>query len=190
MITFTLKRSAVAAAMVALIVGFAQPAAAQLNSNEATVDLNAELPESLTVSVLPGNVNFMLTSGSATNSGNTPVAVTTQWTLALTRTNVKVFGYFMSDSAALVHTVPLNDTDIPSNRIEVSVNGGALAPFNQTVTFGAPNAGRQLADQDLTSLTIVSQRTDNLSLNINLLGYTLPADVYTGTLRLRAQATP
>ena len=39
-------------------------------------------------------------------------------------------------------------------------------------------------------LTASGQRTDTLGLNINLSGYVLPADTYTGTLRIRAQATP
>jgi hypothetical protein len=174
----------------ALLVLRVDPAAAQLSSNEATVSLNAELPESLTVQVLPASVNFVLTSGSASNPGNVPVAVTTSWTLALTRSALAVYGYFSSSSVALQHTTPLSTFDIPSARVEVSVNGGGNQAFDQTVAFGAANAGRQLASQAINALTVVGQRTDNLALNINLTSYTLPADVYTGTLRLRAQATP
>ena len=89
-----------------------------------------------------------------------------------------------------MHTAVTNSVDIPSSRVEVSVNGGASQPFNQTVAYGAANAGRELATQSLTVLNIAGSRTDTITLNINLSSYVLPADVYTGTLRHRAQATP
>src|SRR5713101_2573857 len=123
------------------------PAWAQLNSAEATATLSATLPESLTVTLLPGAVSFVLTSGSATNAGNVSITATTSWTLAVTRTNLALYGYFSSASAALVHSALTNTTDIPSARVEVSVNSGALAPFDQTVAFGAASAGRQLFSQ-------------------------------------------
>jgi hypothetical protein len=173
-----------------LLLGVPSQAAAQLNSNEGTVTLSATLAESLTVSVLPGSVSFTLTSGSATNAGSTTVAVTTSWALALTRDTIKLYGYFSSASAALAHTSVVNTVDIPSSRVEVSVNGGANQAFDQTVAYGAANAGRQLFSQDLTVLNIAGSRTDTLALNINLGSYVLPADVYTGTLRLKAQGTP
>ena len=176
--------------VIAILAGAPTPAAAQLNSNESTVTLSAQLQESLTVSVLPGLVNFSLTSGSSTNAGSTSVAVTTNWALELTRDTVKLHAYFSSASAALVHTSLTNTVDIPSSRVEVSVNGGANMPFNQTVAFGAANAGRELYSQALTVLNISGGRTDTIALNINLGSFVLPADTYTGTLRLRAQATP
>ncbi len=179
----------VAIAMV-LIVAVATPAWAQLNSNESTASLTAVLPESLTVTLLPNAVAFTLTSGSATNSGNLTIAATTTWTLAATRTSLALYGYFSSAATALVHTSPANTIDIPSSRVEISVNGGASAAFDQTVAFGAASAGRQLASQAITPLTSNGSRTDTLALNINLSGYVLPADTYTGTLRIRAQATP
>jgi hypothetical protein len=166
------------------------PAAAQLNSTETTATLTAILPESLSVSLLPGAVNFTLTNNSATNAGSASISATTAWALAVTRTNVSLYGYFSSATAALVHTAASSTTDIPSSRVEVSVNGGANAPFDQTVVFGAANGGRQLFSQAVTVLTANSSRTDTLALNINLSGYSLPADTYTGTLRIRAQATP
>ena len=185
-----LKHFGTAAIFAMFVFAGPRPAAAQLNSNEASVSLSATLLESLTVSVLPGAVNFSLTSGSATNPGNVTVAVTTSWTLALTRDTVTLYGYFSSASSALAHTSPVNTVDIPSSRVEVSVNGGANQPFNQTVAFGAAGAGRQLASQSISVLNVIGSRTDTVALNINLSSYQLPADVYTGTLRLRAQGTP
>jgi hypothetical protein len=166
------------------------PAQAQLNSNEAALVMTAELLESLTVVVLPGLVNFSLTSGSATNAGSTPVTVTTTWALALTRSSLKLYAYFSNSSAALAHTLPANTTDIPSSRFQIAVNGGSFAAVNQTVTFGGESAGLQLYSQALTALNIAGTRVDTLTFNIDLSSYVLPVDVYTGTLRLRAQATP
>ena len=183
-------RIRVALLVLAATVGTSSTAAAQLNSGEATATLTAVLPESLSVILLPGAVTFTLTSGSATNAGSLSIAATTVWTLAVTRTDLTLYGYFSSASAALVHTIPTNTMDIPSERVEVSVNGAAAVPFNQTVPFGAASAGRQLVTQAISLLTATGQRTDTLALNINLSNYGLPADAYIGTLRIRAQTTP
>jgi hypothetical protein len=168
----------------------AGPASAQINSAESTAALTATLAESLTVALLPGAVTFTLTSGSVTNAGSVTISATTTWALSVTRTNLALFGYFSSAPTALAHTAVTNTVDIPSSRVEVAVNGGALTPFNQTVAFGAASAGRQLFTQAITVATASGSRADTLALNINLGGYGLPADTYTGTLRIRAQATP
>jgi hypothetical protein len=173
-----------------VLLGIPATASAQLSSNEGSVALAATLLESLTVAVAPGTVNFSLTSGSATNAGSAPLVVTTTWALTVGRTNLKVFAYFDSASAALAHTDPLNSVDIPSSRVQVSVNGGANQALDQTVAFGAAGAGRQLVNEDLTIVTISGSRADTVDLNINLNGYVLPADAYVGTLHIRAQATP
>ena len=185
------RRSSFASIVLTLaIVGVAAPARAQLNSSEVTAALTAVLPESLSVSLLPAATTFTLTSGSATNAGSVTIAATTSWTLALTRTSVALYGYFSSATTALAHTIVTNTVDIPSSRVEVSVNGGALAPFDQTVAFGAASAGRQLFTQSISALNATGSRADTLALNINLSSFVLPADTYTGTLRIRAQATP
>jgi hypothetical protein len=133
---------------------------------------------------------FTLTAGSATNAASATITATTSWTLSATRTSVALYGYFSTAAAALVHTNGSNTVDIPSSRVEISVNGGALAAFDQTVAFGAASAGRQLITQAITVANATGSRADTLALNINLAGYLLPADIYNGTLRIRAQATP
>lgn len=185
-----IRRRLLHCAAVLAVLTIAVPAHAQLNSSESTVTLTAVLPESLTVTLLPNAMSFTLASGSATNAGSTTVSATTSWTLAATRTNISLYGYFSSATAALVHTAVSNTVDIPSSRVEASINGGANAAFDQTVAFGAASAGRQLFSQAITALTATGSRTDTLALNINLSSYALPADSYTGTLRIRAQATP
>lgn len=146
--------------------------------------------ESLTVTLSPGAVNFALTRNSAVNAGNTAIAATFTWSvLPLVRNNVSLYAYFSSSTAALVHGNPANTVDIPSARVEVSINGAARVPFNQTVPFGAASAGRLIFSQNI-NLNGSGNHTDSLALNINLSSYNLPPDTYTGTLRLRARATP
>lgn len=151
---------------------------------------SATAQESLSVSLAPASVSFTLSAGSGTNAGSVPVAVTVNWVLLPIRTSISVYGYFTNAAAGLAHSSPANPIDIPSSRVEVSVNGGGYAAFNQTVPFGAAGAGRRVAQQAITVLNLLGQRTDTLRLNINLSGYTLPADTYTGSLRIRVQATP
>jgi hypothetical protein len=146
--------------------------------------------ESVTVSLLPGSVTFALTTGSATNAASQTIAATTSWTVLPLRNNISLFAYFTSAAAALAHVSAANTIDIPSSRVEVSINGAANVPFNQTVAFGGAAAGVQIFSQSINAVQAVGNRTDNLLLNINLSGYVLPADTYQGTLRLRARATP
>jgi hypothetical protein len=145
---------------------------------------------SITVSLVPASVAFALTRDSASNPGNATLSVTTAWSVLLPGQTIALYGYFASASAALAHTTPANIVDIPSSRVSVSVNGGAAAAFDQIVAFGAAGAGRRLVSQGVTLLTLSGNRTDTLALNINLSGYTLIPDTYTGTLRIRAQVTP
>ena len=152
--------------------------------------VSARAQESLSVSLTPGAVSFSLSADSATNAGSVPVAVTVNWLVLPIRTSISVYGYFTNAAAGLAHASPANPVNIPSSRVEVSVNGGGLAAFNQTVPFGAAGAGRRVALQAITILNLLGQRTDTLQLNINLSGYALPADSYIGSLRIRVQATP
>jgi hypothetical protein len=146
--------------------------------------------ESLTVSLLPAAVNFSLTTGSATNAGSQTIAATTSWTVLPIRNTISLYVYFASATSALTHVSAANTVDIPSSRVEVSINGAAKVPLDQTVQFGAPAGGRLVFAQSINILQIIGNRTDNLDLNINLAGYILPADTYQGALRFRARATP
>jgi hypothetical protein len=115
------------------------------------------------------------------------VTVTTTWVLSASRQNLGLFGYFSSATAALVHTDSGNTIDIPSSRVEAKINSGSAVPFDQIVTFSPTAAGRTIFTQSVTPATAAGTRNDTLDLNINLATFPVPADVYTGTLRLRAQ---
>jgi hypothetical protein len=154
--------------------------------------------QSVTVSISGTQVQWNtangnpLNPGSAANAGNTPIVVTTTWdnlqpgggrTLSL-------YAYFGSATAALVDTLCFSAcTNIPSSGVELSINGAALAPINQTGPFGAAGASLQIFSLRITGSNKNGTRADTLNFNINL--STLPlleAGTYTGTLFVQAQA--
>lgn len=167
----------------------ASMASAQLNSGAQAIALNANLAESLTLTLSATSVNFTLSAGSANNPGSAGVTATTTWTLAPGRTSVGVYAYFTSATSALTDGVD----NIPSSAFYIADNGGASTPLTNSVAFGAANAGLKLATVAITAANRSSSHTDAMAFNINLTGGTLPqlpANAYTGTLNIQAQATP
>jgi hypothetical protein len=157
---------------------------AQLNSSGINVTLNASLLELVTISATPTTVNFTLV-GSGTSTGNSAISITTTWVLAIGRSNLKLYGYFSSSTAALSDGSGHN---IPSSSVSGSVNSGSYAAFTSTTPF-ATASGLQIFTQSVSGITLDSNRTDSLALEINTTGLNLPAASYTGTLVLEAQAT-
>jgi hypothetical protein len=61
------------------------------------------------------------------------------------------------------------------------------------VAFGVANSGLLMANVAITGTNKNASRTDQMAFNIDLSGGTLPqlpADTFTGTLNIQAQATP
>jgi len=168
-----------------------QTAFGQVNSNTATVTLNAALAESLTVSVSPSTVSFSLVPGG-TAMGSAPVAITTTWVLASTRAAITLDGSFGTSTAALTGS-SLPTVSIPSLAVYGLMSTGlpvTFTAFTADTALGTVGAGLPLFIQVLTSTNRSSSRTDNLTLEINLT--TMPqlpaASNYTGSLFLQAQA--
>jgi len=163
-----------------------------LNSGVQAINLNAQLAESLTLSLTANSVNFTLASGSATNAGSTGITATTKWTLKPGRTAVTVDAYFASATAALTDGgTPANN--IPSSAFKIADNAGPSTALTSTVAFGGASAGLRLENISITGANKNSQVTDAMTFNIDLSGGTLPqlpAGTYTGTLNIQAQATP
>ncbi len=163
----------------------------QVDSNTATVSLNATLAESLSVSVSPSTVNFSLIAGG-TAVGSAPVAITTAWILSSTRAAITLDGSFGTSAAALTGS-SLPPVSIPSLAVYGLMSTGlpvTFTAFTLNTALGTAGAGLPLFVQVLTSSNRNSSRTDNLTLEINLT--TLPqlpaASNYTGSLFLQAQA--
>jgi hypothetical protein len=165
-------------------------AKAQIASGVASVQLNATLKESLTVSATPANVSFNLIAGG-TAQGNVPVGITTTWVLNGSRSSVTLSGYFSSSTAALTDGAA-TPTNIPSSDVLGQVTTGlptAFTAFTQSAPVGTAGAGLELFKQSISAANRSTTRTDNLNLQINLTGLPqLPAGTYTGTLNLQAQA--
>src|SRR5581483_537084 len=76
-------------------------ASAQLNSTAQTIALNANLAESLTLSLSANAVNFTLAAGSAANAGSTNIAATATAGLRPRRTAVGVYAYVANAACGL-----------------------------------------------------------------------------------------
>jgi len=186
--TVSLTRNLAVVLAVAFVASMASAQA--LNSGAQTIALNADLQESLTLNLSANAVNFTLTAGSAANAGSTNITATTAWTLKPGRTAVGVYAYFVNAAAALTDGAGDN---IPSSAFFIADNGGASTALTNTVAFGGANAGFRMANVPITAANRSSNRTDVMAFNINLTGGTLPqlpANTYTGTLNIQAQATP
>ena len=181
---------AVRLAVLALTIALASMASAQvLNSGAQTINLNAQLAESLTLSLTANAVNFTLASGSASNAGSTGITATTKWVLKPGRTAVGVYAYFASAAAALTDG---GGNNIPSSAFKIANNAGPSTALTATTPFGT-TSGYQMENITITGANKNSQATDAMTFNIDLSGGTLPqlpAGTYTGTLNIQAQATP
>src|SRR5712691_1839311 len=167
--------------VLALLMAVTPASWAQFNSNQPTVNLNAVLGESLTVTASPGTVNFTLaTSGPAI--GSAPIAITTAWALGSGRTSVTLLAYFTTANAltdGAGHNIP------PAN-VSGSVNSGAFATFTSAGAFSTQSL--QVFSQAVAAGTYNSSRSDNLNLKIDTTGLGLPVGTYTGVLNIQAQA--
>jgi len=180
----------VAAVALGLALATTMASAQALNSGAQAITLNATLAESLTLSLSANAVNFTLAAGSAANAGSTNITATTTWVLKPGRTAVGVYAYFASAAAALTDG---GGNNIPSSAFFIADNAGPSTALVNTVPFGGALAGLQLANVAITGANKNSNRTDLMAFNINLTGGTLPqlpANTYTGTLNIQAQATP
>lgn len=166
----------------ALVGVMAAPSHAQVNSNNATVALNATLAESITVTAGPGTVTFTL-APTGTSAGSAPVSITTAWSLASTRTGISLYAYFSSGNA-------LTDGaghNIPTTNVSGSVNGGATSAFTAATPFAAN--GKTVFSQAVGAGTFSGSRgPDTIDLSITTTGLGLPSGSYTGTLNIQAQA--
>jgi len=188
----------VLASLVLLAGSLLVPASWAQNNSIGPLTLNAAaLPaaplEFLTVTINSGNiVNFTLAPNTAANAGSTTTNVTTAWRLRRGRRAVAVWAYFTSANSALVHQTAGNTTDIPSSAVKIQVNGaGAYNPLTVASPFNAAASGLQIGGTRITFRNGIGTRTDTLSYQIDTtIVPQLPADRYTGTLNIQAQATP
>ena len=194
------KRTGFSALTVLCVLGLASMAsAAVLNSNQTSVTLTANAPESLTVALNGNSVNFgTVTPGSVNPTADT-VQVTTTWKLKAGRSAVNVYAYFVDATKALVNaTDAAANPNIPSSAVKIQ--GGSLASWTavssssaNTAGFGGAAAGLTLGTTTIDATNKNGSSNPTYSFELDLTGGTLgqlPADSYSGTLYIQAQATP
>jgi len=154
-----------------------------LNSNNATVKLNAIMSESLTVAAGPATVNFTPLAPNGLTPGDNPIAITTTWALKSTHASVSLYAYFASINAL----TDGSGDNIPTSKVTGKIDGAAVGvPFTGVTPFGN---GVMVFSVLLGGVgTFNSTHADTIALTIDTTGLNLPAATYTGLLNVEAQA--
>jgi hypothetical protein len=154
------------------------------------IALVATKTSQLSVTVTSGAVQSIPSlTDNAVNSFPTPVVITTTWDVNPGQTNtVNLMAYFSTPAQALTG----GTTQIPSSRVLGRMTTGlpvAFTAITQNAVGGVGTAGGSLKlfAQNISGPNKKSSRTDNLNLQIDLVGFpTLAPGTYSGTLNLRA----
>ena len=170
----------------------AQEARAQAGTVSAAqvIALAATKTSQLSVTVTSGAVQSIPSlTDNAVNNFPTPVVITTGWDVNPGQTNtVNLMAYFTTPAQALSG----GSTQIPSSRVLGRVTTGLPVAFTATTQnavagVGTAGGSLRLFSQNITGANKKANRTDNLNLQINLVGFpTLAPGTYSGTLNLRA----
>jgi hypothetical protein len=145
---------------------------------------------SLTINVSATSVTFTLIPGTALNVGTPSLSITSTYNVSIRQTaNITLYAFFSSPTAALKHTQATNTVDIPTSAVQGNPNGTGYVSFTSTSPFSAAATAMKVWNAIVTGSSKDQNRTDTLILNINLSSLPqLPADTYSGTLFLQAQA--
>jgi hypothetical protein len=174
-------------AVAGMLVGVG-PLAGQNPSNAPNVTLAAVKAETLTLTINSGAaVDFDLDAGTVA-AGDVAVNVTLDWSVQGNRTDLELWGAFSSAADALTDGF---GNSIPSSAVEGALNGGGFSPFTATSTgsfLGAAGAALMLYTVDPSGGNHTGTRTDDVTLQIDQTGLTLPAGTFSGTLTLQATA--
>lgn len=179
----------IAFAAIALSAGVAS-AQSGLLSATATVSLSAVKQAALTVTVNSGATQTLATlTNNAVNSFPTPVSITTSWDLHPSTGALVLVGYFSTPAQALANGTNYIASSLVRGRLGT---GGAFNPFSgAAVAGGSSTAGvaggtLSLFTTNINGTNKVASRTDDLYLQLNLVGQSPVPGTYTGTLNLRA----
>lgn len=164
--------------------------ARELPAQARIISLAATAPSALSVAVTSGAVQTIAgLADNAVNNFPSPVVIQTTWDVKPGQTNtVQLVAYFTVPAQALVG----GTTQIPSSRILGRMTTGLPVAFTAITQNGVGAVGTAGGSLRLFSVNISganknSARTDNLDLQLNLVGLPpLPAGSYTGVLNLRA----
>jgi len=179
-----LNRALAVAAALALAATTAAQAQVGLTSTTATVTLNATKSSTLTVTPTASTATLASITDNSNVNNFTNVALTTSWNLT-SGTSVRLIGWFGTPASALANGAAL----IPSANVEGGINGGGFTAFTGAAVggVGVANGTLQLFSQPVAAANYFSNRTDQLNLRLNLVGFpNTTAGLYTGTLNVAA----
>jgi hypothetical protein len=153
------------------------------------ISLAATKTSKLTVAVTSGAAQSIPSlTDNAINSFPSPVVIATSWDVNPGQTNtMNLMAFFTTPTQALVGP----GTQIPSSRVLGRMTTGlpvAFTAITQNAVGGIGTAGGSLRlySLNISGANKKSSRTDNLDLQLNLVGFpTLPPGLYSGTLNLR-----
>ena len=164
--------------------------ARELSAQARIISLAATAPSTLSLVVTSGATQTIASiTDNAVNSFPSPVVIQTAWNLNPGQTNtVNLVAYFTTPAQAMVG----GTTQIPSSRILGRMLTGiptAFTGISQNGIGGIGTAGGSLLlfSVNVNGVNKNITRTDNLDLQLNLVGFpTLRAGSYAGVLNLRA----
>ncbi len=154
------------------------------------VTLSALRVGQLTVSLPAGTSRSIpAVTDNAVNTFTGTTTIVTQWNLNPGQTNtVNLIAYFSNPTVAMSGGA----VQIPSGRILGRVTTGLPVAFtaftqNGIGVVGTAGGSLRLFSVNISGANKNSSRTDNLDLQLNLVGFpTLPPGTYSGTLNIRA----
>jgi hypothetical protein len=174
-----------------LVLGAGEAAAqAGTVSPARLVSLSATKPGRLTVSLTAGlSRSIPAVTDNAVNTFTGTTTIVTQWDLNPGQTNtVNLVAYFTAPAQAMTGGA----VQIPSSRLLGRMTTGlpvTFTPFTQNGIGAVGTAGGSLRlfSVNISGPNKTASRTDNLDLQLNLVGFpTLPPGTYSGTLNIRA----
>ena len=167
-------------------------AQAGLMSNTENVSLSAVKSSSLTVTVNSGGSQSIaaITDGT-TNDFPSSVNITTAWDINPSAASVTLVGYFASAAAAMTNGTFNIASSLMKGKVTTAGAPGAptsFTAFTNGAVGGVGTAGASLTlfSETITAANKKSNRTIDLSLQLDLTGQTTTPGTYTGTLNLRA----
>ena len=154
------------------------------------ITLSATKVTQLTVTVTSGAVQSLPSlTDNALNAFPSPVVIATSWDVNPGQTNtVNLMAYFSNPTTALVGPT----TQIPAGRVLGRMTTGLPVSFtaitqNAVGGIGTAGGSLRLFSQNISGPNKKASRTDNLDLEIDLVGFpTLSPGLYSGTLNLQA----
>lgn len=173
-------------ALAACLIPYTAQADASTSSNKVDVTLSGTVLQFVTLTCAVPTVLFGTLTPGASNTATLPLSVVSAWNLGSGQT-LTVYAYF--DSATTAMTGTATGQLLPTSLMKGSVNGGASQSFSSSSPFTTGNTAMSMFSVPITAANLVSSRTDSLAMTLDLTTRSsLPADVYTGTMHLQAQA--